>query len=251
MGRWSSPDPSELYFADPANPQTLNLYAYVGNQPTGYIDPNGFLTCGSGGAAPAGVNQVGAAVVGFFHAIGCGIQNLFGGGGSSGDGGESSPSGQSGAEPGFNLYPSASALRFPSLNMAGIAASRAALTPTSQADAYGHKFEYGGRLLRNKNGQFTFTNPVTFNNDHLFWSSHVMVPFGYKKVGNYHTHPQGSIPGMSSADAQSSENQQVPEFMGEERPYIGPAGRVWKYSPGQGCDKEPCGSIIFDPNQQH
>lgn len=29
MGRFMSPDPSGLYFADPSNPQSLNLYSYV------------------------------------------------------------------------------------------------------------------------------------------------------------------------------------------------------------------------------
>jgi RHS repeat-associated protein len=38
MGRFMSPDPSDLYMADPSNPQTLNLYSYVGNNPLGYTD---------------------------------------------------------------------------------------------------------------------------------------------------------------------------------------------------------------------
>ncbi len=33
MGRFTSPDPSQLYFADPSNPQSLNLYNYVQNNP--------------------------------------------------------------------------------------------------------------------------------------------------------------------------------------------------------------------------
>ena len=41
MGRFMSPDPSQLHFADPTNPQSLNLYAYVVNNPLGYIDPDG------------------------------------------------------------------------------------------------------------------------------------------------------------------------------------------------------------------
>ncbi len=41
MGRFLSPDPSQLYFADPTNPQSLNLYAYVQNNPLINIDPTG------------------------------------------------------------------------------------------------------------------------------------------------------------------------------------------------------------------
>jgi hypothetical protein len=44
MGRFMSPDPSGLYYADPTNPQSLNLYAYALNNPLSYIDPTG-LDC--------------------------------------------------------------------------------------------------------------------------------------------------------------------------------------------------------------
>jgi hypothetical protein len=44
MGRFSSPDPSGLYYADPTNPQSFNLYAYVQNNPLVNIDPDG-LAC--------------------------------------------------------------------------------------------------------------------------------------------------------------------------------------------------------------
>jgi RHS repeat-associated protein len=41
MGRFSSPDPSGLYFADPTNPQSLNLYSYALNNPLRNTDPTG------------------------------------------------------------------------------------------------------------------------------------------------------------------------------------------------------------------
>jgi RHS repeat-associated protein len=41
IGRWTSPDPSGLFFSDPGNPQSLNLYAYVQNHPLTFTDPNG------------------------------------------------------------------------------------------------------------------------------------------------------------------------------------------------------------------
>jgi RHS repeat-associated protein len=44
MGRWMSPDPSGLYFADPTNPQSFNLYGYVANNPLTNADPTG-LDC--------------------------------------------------------------------------------------------------------------------------------------------------------------------------------------------------------------
>jgi uncharacterized protein RhaS with RHS repeats len=41
MGRFISPDPSGLDYADQTNPQSLNLYSYVLNNPIALIDPTG------------------------------------------------------------------------------------------------------------------------------------------------------------------------------------------------------------------
>ncbi|HLI76807.1 MAG TPA: RHS repeat-associated core domain-containing protein [Acidobacteriaceae bacterium] len=41
MGRWMSPDPSGLTHADLGNPQSLNLYNYVGNSPLTRTDLDG------------------------------------------------------------------------------------------------------------------------------------------------------------------------------------------------------------------
>jgi RHS repeat-associated protein len=43
-GRFLSPDPSGLYFANPYNPQSLNLYSYARNNPLKNTDPTG-LDC--------------------------------------------------------------------------------------------------------------------------------------------------------------------------------------------------------------
>jgi hypothetical protein len=44
MGRFLSPDPSQLFYADPTNPQSLNLYSYGRNNPLINTDPTG-LDC--------------------------------------------------------------------------------------------------------------------------------------------------------------------------------------------------------------
>jgi RHS repeat-associated protein len=41
MGRWMSPDPTGLDYADLTNPQSFNLYSYVLNNPLKFVDPNG------------------------------------------------------------------------------------------------------------------------------------------------------------------------------------------------------------------
>jgi RHS repeat-associated protein len=82
QGRWISPDPAGLAAVDPTNPQSLNRYAYVVNNPTTLVDPLGMFmsTCqilpwlcpgwGGGGGSSGG---------------------LGGGGGSGGSGGGPAP----------------------------------------------------------------------------------------------------------------------------------------------------------------
>ena len=41
VGRWLTPDPSGLSYADPTNPQSMNLYSYVEGNPLVFIDPSG------------------------------------------------------------------------------------------------------------------------------------------------------------------------------------------------------------------
>jgi hypothetical protein len=48
MGRFMSPDPSQLFYADSTNPQSFNLYGYVQNNPLTNTDPTGLalqLSC--------------------------------------------------------------------------------------------------------------------------------------------------------------------------------------------------------------
>lgn len=53
--RMTSPDPSGLSFADIGNPQSLNLYSYVLNNPLNSVDPNGLedTPCGGGSTQAA------------------------------------------------------------------------------------------------------------------------------------------------------------------------------------------------------
>ncbi len=54
MGRFSSPDPSGIDYADFSNPQTLNLYSYVVNNPLRYVDPTGLVLCDYGSSDQGG-----------------------------------------------------------------------------------------------------------------------------------------------------------------------------------------------------
>jgi RHS repeat-associated protein len=55
QGRWLTPDPAGLASVDLTDPQTLNRYAYVRNNPLGLVDPTGMDPCSqyaSNGATP-------------------------------------------------------------------------------------------------------------------------------------------------------------------------------------------------------
>jgi len=70
QGRWASPDPAGLAAVNPGNPQSLNRYSYVLNNPMAFTDPLG-LVCS---AAVANGDT------------GCNEANFGGGGGSGGYG---------------------------------------------------------------------------------------------------------------------------------------------------------------------
>ena len=49
QGRFMSPDPLGAFVADPGNPQSWNMYSYVGNNPLVFVDPSGmFQDCPGG-----------------------------------------------------------------------------------------------------------------------------------------------------------------------------------------------------------
>ncbi len=101
-GRWISSDPAGLAAANPADPQSWNRYAYVGNRPLNSIDPLGLvrmpcdpfydLGCGGGGGGGGGGGDCDP-LNGLYD---CGpiLPPAFPGG--DGDGGGAGPSGPSG-----------------------------------------------------------------------------------------------------------------------------------------------------------
>ena len=56
LGRYTSPDPSGISYANPTIPQSLNAYSYVQNNPLSFVDPTGLalqLLCEPGNAETA------------------------------------------------------------------------------------------------------------------------------------------------------------------------------------------------------
>ena len=147
MGRWMSPDPSALYFADPSNPQTLNLYSYVGNNPLAFTDPLGLATDCDG--------QPDKSVVCAVTQVFDWLKNHLGPGTNNNP--DQASGAQSSGEPGYDLSPGVNPGTFHTVQAAGIAASRQAILSTLQKDytpdcPKGCEYEWGGRLLKDKNG---------------------------------------------------------------------------------------------------
>ena len=76
LGRWHSPDPLA---GDITNPQSLNRYAYVRNNPTTFADPKGLDL-----RSPGDWNDTGCTLDGFD--VWCGSLGVGGGGGGGGNG---------------------------------------------------------------------------------------------------------------------------------------------------------------------
>ena len=62
MGRWMSPDwaarATPVPYAKLDNPQSLNLYAYVGNNPHSRMDPDGHIDCSGSNASGPGCQAI-------------------------------------------------------------------------------------------------------------------------------------------------------------------------------------------------
>lgn len=105
QGRWLSPDPVA---GDASNPQSLNLYAYVLNNPTSLVDPSGLDGCSFAPDNPACIgvtstaeapptwlvppNDVLSILCGIFRTCGYNTATDFGSGSIGGGGGGTTPS---------------------------------------------------------------------------------------------------------------------------------------------------------------
>lgn len=93
QGRWISPDPAGLAAADLTNPQSLNRYAYVGNDPLNRVDSLGLLSrcqIADGPFFDEGCIQDVLCGAGFVAFCGGGGGGNGGGGGGGGGGGSGS-----------------------------------------------------------------------------------------------------------------------------------------------------------------
>ena len=171
IGRFTTPDWSAkvvpIPYAQAGDPQSLNLYAYVRNNPITHVDPDGHR---------------------WSEHVGC---NAFNYGDCQEDNSKKKPipirqnyieAQQQGVAASCNGC---------SMNGAAGAAEKSALGMTVNSQHHGKWQEFGGWILKAVDGGgYSYTNPVaTSGADGHFNPLGVSVPDGYVEVGYYHTHP--------------------------------------------------------------
>ena len=165
--------PVAVPYANPSNPQTLNLYAMVADDPESFADLDGH--CYVFGADNA--TCVSALTTQAERAAQQAAQKKKG-----------VPAKQ----------------RYKTRDAAAKAAEKAALAATNKSKG---KWEYGGKILKDGEGQYTYTIAVTFENDSHFYPENVTTPEGFTVAADYHTHHENDTAegqGLSGRDEQHS-----------------------------------------------
>jgi RHS repeat-associated protein len=223
IGRWITPDwsehPSTVPYAQLPNPQTLNLFAYVGNNPVSGVDPDGHFRVSNGQQTSSDSEEQ-----------------------EGEDRTEEEKRQQSQAQTqaqSQNNNPT-----FTNLDKAAAASARA-----DQKLQKKNGGEYGSLVYSADGKTFTYTTPVTqgektavdpFNTTGVPQSKTVdlgnaPIPAGTQLYAETHSHPD--VSGFSGEDVQRAHDLTIgvfrhPDFKGE---YVGlPNGNVIKYDPATG-----------------
>lgn len=222
MGRFTSPDWSydltPIPYADLENPQTLNLYAYVQNDPLGQVDIDGHVT---------DLHNFD------FYDITAAFLSEHGDQLKSSWLGNQVPARSPQYDPNCDCFRMNA--KHPSIDDAAVEAERMALAMTLPVTRE-HRMEYGGALLRGPGGQIAFTRPVTFKGDpgDKFCRHCVKIPHGYRAVAYYHTHPHVIIEegqGFSDRDAAINDVEHTTDYVADTV-----SKNVYRYDAGDGWD---------------
>ena len=194
FGRWPSADwssvPAPVPYANLSNPQTLNLYAMVSDNPESFADLDGhctvdydcrFIAYGlpNGELGPNGDNTTAGTTCGNNSASECPSETNTGTG--------SQQSQQTSVQQAQQQHQGiAASQEYATRDEAAAAAEVAALAATNKS---GRKWEYGGLIIKNGKGKFTYTLATTSHNHDLVDVGSIIVPKGFRVVAEYHTHP--------------------------------------------------------------
>jgi len=182
VGRFLSPDWSAkvepVPYAKLADPQSLNLYSYVENNPLRTVDPDGHTGNGqSDSHSNCGDVQADSHCVKLDEKK-SDLQNQ------------------------TNQNKSSAQQKNP-MDQVAMSAETAAIKPTRESVKNGDYHEYGGLILeRDSDGRISSTKPIAGKERTVDVDS-IHVPKGYTVVGEYHTHPHATAAegqGPSPAD---------------------------------------------------
>ncbi len=211
--RWLLPDwsatPVPVPYATSTNPQSLNLYTYVGNNPVNAVDADGHM--GPSASGYVGNNYMTHAECGSVSVDGSGEVCPLDDGSVVNAGDEEAQVNNAMVEDkqqgDAKAQQQSVAAQCPGCgdkNSAAVAAEKAAL-PLTQASVDAKNYhEYGGYILESKSNpdQFTYSKPLA-GTERQVDIDNIRAPKGYKVVGEYHTHPRGpgdNLEGFSTRD---------------------------------------------------
>ncbi len=211
---WSA-SPTGVPYATITNPQSLNLYAYVGNDPIDGQDPDGHARYGILPSAHSTQNW--DPDDDWCDYISCIIQSDQ----------NSSPQKSSNSNATNNsaaaTTPASAQQQVPmstTTYKTATGAGKAALDAIiGQSEKSG--WEYAGRIVKLENGRYAYTLPTTMksNNTSDFdggMPEGTRIPAGTTNAGMYHTHPTGggSNPDLfSGADNSIAVREHLPSYM--------------------------------------
>jgi len=221
QGRWMNPDwsvtPNPVPYAKLGDPQSLNLYAYVDNDPTNHPDPDGHILSATPGTA--GAPQCNADTT-----EGCTKQPQ----------NNQIPLGGAPPAPGVPSQ-GYQKTEYPTAVAAG-AAEVKDINPQSIKQGA----EYGGNIYKNPDGTYSTQAPNKGGPDSVQLPSVDTLPSGTTRAGWYHTHGNGEgqlqggeifsdqDKGIAGAKASYDHNPHEPAVLGT------PSEAIKVYDPGTG-----------------
>jgi RHS repeat-associated protein len=249
-GRFESPDWADnaepVPYAKLDNPQTLNLYAFVANNPESAPDLDGhqgeIMTTLDFGLDSSDITfdptaQGGSPVTVQSWAIARGLDPF-----------QTEASFQNSLLQAITAPlaqqqtgVAASCKGCSTQKKAALAAEKAALDPTRASVKSGHYHEYGGWILKGSDGGYTYTVPLA-GSERTVNIDNISVPDGYTAVADYHSHPH-----VDAAEGEGASIGDIQHAIGYNRTgYVmdSVSGHVYQFGPTTPHDSFPIGTPI-------
>lgn len=215
VGRFLSPDWSAktepVPYAQLDNPQSLNLYAYLMNNPLAGVDADGH--CFSAGWCDLNGNNYATN-----SEIKAAMQQA------------RQQTGVVASCPGCTTQ-----------KKAALAAEKAALGPTRASVKSGHYHEYGGWILKDSDGKYTYTAPLA-GSERTINVDNISVPDGYTAVADYHSHPH--VDAAEGEGASIGDIQHAIDYNRTGYVMDSVSGHVYRFGPTTHTAQFPIGTPI-------